>query len=135
MPKSASRFWVEILMLGTSTACGLAVLIATLGAAAGTVAHPTGQNADAAPAQQTYEGMITDTKCGAKHQASIAKSAADCVRVCVHGGEKFAIVVGDRTYVLDADPALLKPRAGQRASIVGSLHGNLITVSSIASGE
>ena len=135
MPKSASRFWVDILTLGTSTACGLALLIATLGAAAGTVARETGQNADAAPTQQTYEGMITDVKCGAKHRASIAKSAADCVRVCVHGGEKFAIVVGDRTYVLDGDPALLKKRAGQRASIVGSLHGNTITVSAVAPGE
>src|ERR1700761_6870266 len=101
MPKLVSRFWVEILTLGTSTACGLALLIATLGAAAGTVAQDQSQGADASPTQQTYEGMITDTKCGAKHQASIAKSASDCVRVCVHGGAKFAIVVGDRTYILD----------------------------------
>jgi hypothetical protein len=135
MPKSAACFWVDMLTLGTSTARGLALLLATLGAAAGTLAHQAGQNADAAPVQQRYEGMITDIKCGAKHQASIAKSAADCVRVCVHGGEKFAIVVGDRTYVLEGDPALLKKRAGQRAAIVGSLHGNTITVSAVASGD
>jgi hypothetical protein len=133
MPKPASRFWVDILI--TSTACGLALLIATLGAAAGTVAQDPSPSADVPSAQQTYEGMITDTKCSAKHKASIAKSAADCVRVCVHGGEKFAIVVGEQTYVLDGDLALLKKSAGQRASVVGTLNGNTITVSSVVSGE
>jgi hypothetical protein len=135
MPKSGSRFLLDTLTLGTSTACGLAFLIATLSVAAGTVVQDPAPSPDVSPAQQTYEGMITDAKCGAKHQASIAKSASDCVRVCVHGGEKFAIVVGDRTYILDGDQALLKKSAGQRASVIGTLNGNIITVSSVVSGE
>ena len=82
-----------------------------------------------------YEGMITDTHCGAKHDPSIARSATDCVRACVHGGAQFALVFGDRTYILRGDPAVFKRLAGERARVAGTLNGNTITVSSAASEE
>ena len=136
MKTPASRFWIDILVLGTSTACGVALLMATLGAAGGvTPNYEPGQAADPSETRQAYDGMITDTKCGAKHQPSIAKAAGDCARACVHGGAQFALVDGDRSYVLEGDLGVLKKSAGQRARIVGSLSGNTITVSSVTAGE
>jgi hypothetical protein len=136
MKTSAYRLWIQIVALATAIACGLALLIATLGAAANVAAGgESSQGTEASPAAQTYEGLITDTHCGAKHQASIAKSAADCARVCVHGGAQFALIDGEKAYVLDGNLALLKRIAGQRAKIVGSLSGNTITVASVADGE
>ncbi len=31
------------------------------------------------------------------------KTAGDCARMCVHGGAAFALVDGDKTYLLDGD--------------------------------
>src|ERR1700674_535166 len=101
-------------------ACILAIVIATLGTAA------------IAEQSQTYEGVVTDTHCGAKHSAAIGKTAADCTRACVHGGEEFALVDGDTIYKLDGDQMLMKRVAGQRARVVGTLDGNKLKVISIS---
>src|SRR2546425_10448787 len=98
--------WLEIVTLGTAIACLLALLIASFGTAAGAFAAENDSSTQAGEppeARQTFEGMITDTRCGAKHEPAIARSASDCVRACVHGGEKFALVVDNNTYVLDGD--------------------------------
>jgi hypothetical protein len=131
----ATALWLEILGLGTAIACLLGLLFASLGTAAAAFSLANGPGAQAAEppsAQQTYEGMITDTRCEAKHEPAIARSASDCVRACVHAGEKFALVDGNNAYVLDGDLLLLKRLAGQRARVVGALSGNTITVSSVA---
>ena len=134
------RVWVEIVIVGTMIACALAVLIATLGAAAGAVA-PVDQQSQVnqrpfaqapAVAEQSYEGMLTCSRCGAKHSAAIGRTAADCVRICVHGGASFALVDGDKTYVLDGDLNALKRVAGQRVHVVGSINDQTIRVSSIS---
>jgi len=77
--------------------------------------------------------MVTDTHCGAKHAASIGLSAADCTRVCVHGGEQFALVDGDAVYVLEGAGAALKRVAGQRVRIIGTPDGRKISVESVLS--
>jgi len=134
------HFWIEMISLCTAIACGLALLIA-LGVAAVAAAEPeSGQaagssSAPAAPAQQTYEGMITDAHCGAKHQASLSKTAADCARFCVRGGSQFALVDGDKTYILSGDIGHLSRAAGLRVKVVGMLNGDTIAVSSIVSGN
>jgi hypothetical protein len=78
-----------------------------------------------------YEGMITDTRCGAKHSVAIAKTAADCTLACVHAGEQFALISGDQVYVLRGDVGLLKPYAGQRVRVFGTLNGRTISVTSV----
>src|SRR5262249_33204030 len=98
-------------------------------AAQSTWPSPEGQPTNVA--QQTYEGFVTCTQCGAKHAAKIGKSAADCTRMCVHGGSKFALVDGEKTYQLDGDLIQLKRVAGQRAQVVGAMRGNTIWVSSV----
>lgn len=140
-----TRFWIEIVALGTAIACALALLIATLGAAAVEVAGPSksqqaesrhGESGQAAgsssTSQQTHDGMVTCSRCGAKHSADIGKTAGDCARQCVHGGATFALVDGDKTYMLEGNQDLLKRVAGQRARIVGMVRGNTIKVTSAA---
>jgi hypothetical protein len=134
------HFWIEIVSVSIAIACGCALLIA-LGVAAVAAAEPEpGQAAGSSSAQpdtaqQTYEGVITDTQCGAKHQASISKTAADCARSCVHAGSQFALVDGDKTYILSGDMERLKSAAGRRVKVVGTRNGDTIAVSSIISGS
>ncbi|MGA8442512.1 MAG: hypothetical protein WB762_10605 [Candidatus Sulfotelmatobacter sp.] len=130
-----ARFWIEMLALASVLACALALFLATLGAAAGAAkAEPEpGQPPDTSAATaQSYEGIITDTHCGAKHSAAVGMAAADCTRACVHSGESFALVDGDKTYSLEGEPAALKRLAGQRVKIVGTLSGKTIAVAAIA---
>src|SRR5271154_111794 len=91
LPKTT--FWVGTIALVSAIACVLALGIAALGAIAGTaVAAPTPNQPDTeAGPQKSYDGMITDTRCIAKHSAAIGKTAAECTLVCIHGGEQFAL--------------------------------------------
>jgi len=135
MKTAKVRFWIEMVTLASAIACVLAFFLATLGAAAGVTYTDPGQTAPpyAAP-PQSYEGMITDTRCGAKHSATVGMAAADCTRLCVHSGESFALVDGDKAYKLDGQRATLKRLAGERVKIVGTLNGDTIAVASVAAG-
>ncbi|HLW86438.1 MAG TPA: hypothetical protein VKR60_14570 [Candidatus Sulfotelmatobacter sp.] len=139
-----NRFWIEIVALGAGVACVMALLLACLGAAAAVAAESKPPQAALPNAprpthdsrqQQAYEGMVTCSRCGAKHSPDFGKTAADCSRACVHGGAQFALVQGEKTYLLDGDVALVKKLAGQRARIVGAVSGNKITVSSAAAAS
>lgn len=118
------------MLLGTWTACALALLFAILGAAAGASPGPgAGQDLSISRAQ-TYEGMVTCSRCGARHSVVLGQTAADCVRSCVRDRASFVLVGPDATYVLDGDLGVLGRLAGQRARIVGELSGNTIKISS-----
>ncbi|HVI08770.1 MAG TPA: hypothetical protein VND65_10795 [Candidatus Binatia bacterium] len=82
-------------------------------------------------ASQVYEGVVTDTHCGAKHSPAVNQSAGDCTRMCVHGGEQFALVDGENTYVLEGDIYAFKRVAGERVKVTGQLTGNKISVASL----
>jgi Mg-chelatase subunit ChlD len=129
------HYWIEIVSLCTAIACGLALLIVlgVLGVAAVAVAQSS--TASPAPTPETYEGVVTDTHCGAKHQASIRKNAADCARSCVHAGSQFALVDGDKTYILTGDSERLKDAAGRRVKVLGTLSGETIAVALITPGS
>ena len=128
------RFCLETVGLSAAIACALAPLIATLAAASAAVLESPawGQAVESTAAQQTYEGMVTCSHCGARHNAFLGRTASDCSRVCVHGGATFALVDGDRTRQLDGDLAAISKYAGQRARVVGALRAQTIQVSSIA---
>lgn len=128
----ANRFWIEIVALGTAIACALALLLATLGAAAAAFAAQAQPSRVVDNSSQVMEGMVTCSHCGAKHSPAIGESAGDCARRCVHAGSSFALVDGDHTYALEGDLMLLKKIAGQRARIVGTVRGNTIKVISVA---
>ena len=127
------HFWIEIIALGSAIALGVALLLATIGAAAGSVmAQDENSQTASAPAAKTYRGMVTCSRCGAKHLAAFGRSASDCVRTCVHGGADFALIDGDKIYQLKGDLSMIKKVAGQRAEITGVARGNTITVSSVS---
>ena len=148
------RFWIEIVALGSAIACGLALLMASLGAGAVALraraasGQATNSSSSSSPAaasspvpsspaapEQTRDGMVTDSRCGAKHSADIGKTAAECARDCVHEGATFSLVDGDRTYQLEGDADLLKRAAGRRARIQGVVRGNTIKVSSVSAAS
>ena len=107
-------------------------MIATLGAVAETAAgKPESDQSTLAPTARTYEGVITDTRCGARHSAAIGGTAADCALACVRAGEQFVLVDGDTTYSLEGDVIVLKRVAGQRVKIVGTLNRRKISVTSV----
>jgi hypothetical protein len=130
-----NRFWIEIITLCAGVAFGLALALAIVGAAvvaSGQTAEPPQSAAQPADRQQTYVGMVTCSRCVARHSAKIGATATGCARVCILDGASFTFVNGDRTYLLEGDPATLKRVAGQRVSIVGALKGDTITVASVA---
>lgn len=133
---SLHRFWIEIVMVGTGVACALALLIATLGAIAGVAGTALGQQQSkpVATAVRTYEGMVTCSRCGARHSPQLNRTAADCARICVHAGAQFALVDGEKMHLLEGDLTLLKKFAGERARITGSASGNTIRVASVVAG-
>lgn len=131
-----NRFWIEVFTLCAGAAFGLALALAFVGAAIvafGQSAEPS-QAAPQPDRQQTYVGMVTCSRCAAKHSAKIGATATDCARVCVRDGANYTFVNGDRTYLLEGDPVALRRVAGQRVQIIGALNGGTITVVSVAEG-
>ena len=88
-------------------------------------------------ADQTMTGKVSDAMCGAKHQ--MAGNDASCTRTCVKGGSKYALVVGDKVYTLEAtDKAALDKfdeLAGGSAKVTGEVKGDSIAVKSVAAGS
>jgi len=127
------RFWIEILVLGTLIACALALVIATIGATGAAASAAGSQQGPALPGH-SYEGMVTCSRCGAKHSAAMARTATSCARMCVKTGASFELVQADSTYLLEGNLEELTRVAGQRARITGNLNGNTIKVASVAPG-
>ncbi|HVI10051.1 MAG TPA: hypothetical protein VND65_17315 [Candidatus Binatia bacterium] len=80
-------------------------------------------NAGATAAKkQTFTGEVGDAMCGRKHMEG---TAAECTRSCVGHGSKFALVVGEKIYVLDtSDSAALSTldqQAGKTVNVTGTL--------------
>jgi hypothetical protein len=78
----------------------------------------------------TLTGIVSDSLCGAKHSMT-SMSAADCTRMCVKGGQGFALVAGDKVYDLGGDSAELDKYAAQKVTLKGKLRGNSVTVDSV----
>jgi hypothetical protein len=86
-----------------------------------------------AAGKQTFTGEVGDAMCGNKHMDG---APAECTRACVSKGSKYALVVGDKVYTLDAADktalAVLDKQAGKQATVTGTLNGDTITVTSVA---
>jgi hypothetical protein len=136
-----NRSWFALITFCATTALvtalGLALLFASA-TVAYAVAHslqaPTPPATDqSAPATQKISGMITDSKCGAKHAKGSRKSPAECTRACVRGGAKYTLVDGDKVYTLEGNEGQLDRVAGERATVEGIVDGNIIKVASVSS--
>jgi len=84
-------------------------------------------------ASQTFTGTVGDAMCGVKHV--MPGDDASCTKGCISKGSKYALLVGDKVYVLDiADRTLLdtlEKRAGARVTITGTEKDKTITVTSV----
>ena len=89
-------------------------------------------NSSAAPKMLT--GTVSDAMCGAHHMAK-DKSAAECTRDCVKKGTKYALVVGKKVYTLDGHEAELDKLAGERATVKGSMMGEMVMVESVTAAK
>ena len=81
---------------------------------------------------QTLTGTVSDVMCGAKHTMMPGKPDAECVRACVKAGTDYALVVGSTVYTLKGNAADLDKFAGQKATVIGKVSGNVIEAASIA---
>ena|SRR5579863_3194797 len=90
-------------------------------------------NLNAAAKKQTFTGEVGDAMCGKQHMEG---TPAECTRSCVSKGSKYALVVGEKVYILNttdkAALATLDQQAGKNATVTGTLNGDTIDVSSVS---
>lgn len=84
--------------------------------------------------EQTLTGVVSDTMCGKQHMMKNAP-AAKCTRECVKGGSDYALVVGDKVYMLKGDKAQIDKFAGEKATVIGDMEGNTVTVKSVSAAK
>src|SRR4030088_3630678 len=93
----------------------------------------TVSSAFAAPGK-IFTGTVSDSMCGAKH--AMAGDDAGCTRACVSKGSKYALVVGDKVYTLEtSDKAALETldkQAGSKATVTGTVNGDVLELSSVS---
>jgi hypothetical protein len=93
-------------------------------------------SAAAAGKAQTFSGEVSDSMCGAKHMMG---DAAACTRACVQKGSKYALVVGDKVYTLDASDKATQDKldklAGSKAKVTGTADGDTIAVKSVMAAK
>ena len=81
--------------------------------------------------QKTLTGVVSDSRCGVNHMAK-NMDPADCLRMCVKKGTKYALVVGRDVYTLEGHEAELDKYAAQTVYLKGTVKGQAMTVESVA---
>jgi len=84
--------------------------------------------------QQTFTGVLTDSMCGATHMAK-DKTPAECTRMCVKDGMKYAMAAAKKLYTLEGHEAELAKLAGQRVIVKGILKGDTLSVQEVAASK
>jgi hypothetical protein len=89
-------------------------------------------------AEQTWNGQISDSLCGAKHESeSIGEgngkiSDQECTVACVKGGSKYVLVSSGKKYqIANQTYADLAKYAGRTVKLTGEIKDDSITVSKI----
>jgi hypothetical protein len=87
-------------------------------------------------AEKTWNGTISDSKCGAKHPGmehdGKKMTDAECTKACIDGGAKYVFVSGGKVYqIANQDYSGLKDHAGHHVALTGEMSGESITVSKI----
>jgi hypothetical protein len=85
----------------------------------------------------SWTGTISDSRCGAHHNAKSAHSAsklpdADCTAACVKNGAKYVFASNGKVYkIANQDFASLQKYAGLPVRLTGEMTGDTIKVSKI----
>ena len=132
--------WLSLIVSCVLMSVGAAVAFAII-VAAGSAALADRQNPDSEPqAQQqaispaspgeSYQGVVTDSRCGARHKRNSRLNPTECARLCVREGSRYILVDGNRRYKLMGSQEALEKFAGQRIRVSGMRQGETIQVSS-----
>jgi hypothetical protein len=138
-----TRSWISLigscLLMALGAALAFAVIVAAGSAAlAGRQSSEEPQLTSPAvpevvPSGGFYQGMVTDSRCGARHLKNSRLSPAECARLCVRQGASYVLVDGNRSYKLVGSEEALDKFAGQRIRVSGTRQGETIQVRSASS--
>ena len=84
--------------------------------------------------QQSLIGVVTDSMCGATHMAK-DKTPAECTRMCVKDGQKYALAADKKLYTLEGHETELSKLAGQKVTVKGTLKGDTLSVQEVAASK
>lgn len=84
-------------------------------------------------AADTFTGIVSDAKCGAKHVA-LGQADKACINKCVETGSDAVLVSGDKVFKVTVQPAL-RTFAGQKVSVQGTLKGDTIDMQSVMKAQ
>ena len=84
--------------------------------------------------QQTFTGTLTDSMCGATHMAK-DKTPAECTRMCVKDGMKYALAADKKVYTLEGHEPELAKLAGQKVNVKGTLKRDTLSVQEVAASK
>ena len=122
-------FWFQTIGLGVTVAVLFAIAIALVTATA-VLAFGQKDSPDT-PEVRTISGMLTDSKCGARHPRNSGMSVAQCTLFCIKQGASWALVDGDVVYIIKGDSPNYDKLAGERVTLTGLIDGNNVQVKSI----
>ena len=105
------------------------MLMAQMQMPAGSASKP-----ESSETTKTLTGIVSDSMCGAHHMAK-DKSPAECARMCVKQGMKYALIVRDKVYTLEGHEAELDKLVGERATVKGDVTGETVAVQSVVSAK
>jgi hypothetical protein len=72
----------------------------------------------------TWEGWVSDAKCGAKFNA-------DCAKKCAAAGQPMVLVTADKQVIAVTNSDTLKPHAGEHVSVTGTMDKGKLTVDKV----
>lgn len=84
--------------------------------------------------QESFAGVVTDSMCGVMHMAK-DKTPAECTRMCVKDGMKYALAADKKVYTLEGQEAELSKLAGQKVTVKGTLKGDMLSVQEVAASK
>jgi hypothetical protein len=89
----------------------------------------------AAAFAETWSGTVSDSMCGAKHEAASASDAA-CVKKCVKGGASAVFISDGKVYQIAADSqSKVMPLLGQKVTVMGKMDGDTVEIASVAAAK
>jgi hypothetical protein len=80
--------------------------------------------ANVAAANQTWDGWVSDTQCGAKVNK-------ECSKTCIEQGAELVFVTSDKNVIQVTNPDKLKGLEGDHIKLTGTLKNGMITVVSV----
>ena len=84
--------------------------------------------------QQSFTGVVTDSMCGVTHMAK-DKTPAECTRMCVKDGMKYALAADKKIYTLEGHEAELSKLAGQKVTVKGTQKGDTLSIQEVAASK